>query len=225
MRKIQVLGIDLKDYTVRESMRKIDEFFHSGRMCTVAYITTQGLMEAKDTPEIREWMQALDLTVAADVDILHAAGVDNRNRQKEVEEDDFTEEFLKKVYRSRKSVFVLADTKKQLEQLIPALLDYQDNLKIVGTYALEELQADEDYVINEINIAAPNVVISILPSPKREQFFKDNHMKLNADLWLMLKEGVTIVGKHKGVGVRIYKQLIKKVFQHRVMNFEKETKE
>ena len=44
MRKMQVLGIELQDHTVREAMKKTDAFLRDGKVSTIAYITMRGLM-------------------------------------------------------------------------------------------------------------------------------------------------------------------------------------
>lgn len=225
MRKIHVLGIDFTDYTLREGMKKVDEYLRDGKVSSIGYITTKGLMEANDTPAMKEWMESLDLAIPADADILRAAGVESMGRIREVEENLFIKEFLKKAAKGRRSIFLLAETREQMGSLSKTLLGYQEHLKIVGTYAMEELQADEDYVVNEINIAAPEILISQLPSPRRETFYENNKMKLNTEVWLMLKAGMIIGDQHKNLMYRFYDNIIKKMFRHRVMHFEKETDE
>ena len=223
MRKCQILGIELMDYTMRESMRKVDEYLRDGKVSAIGYVTTKGLMEANEEPRLKEWMQGLDLTIAADVEILHAAGIDSTARLREVEENLFIKEFLKKLARGHRSVFVLAETREQLGKLTEGLLEYQENLQIVGTYAMEELQADEEYVVNEINIAEPDVLLSQLPSPRREDFFESSKMKLNPEIWLMLKEGMSIGEQRRGIRGNLYDKFLKKSFWHRVMRFKGET--
>ena len=72
MRKMEVLGIPMKDLTIRESMKKVEQFFADEKVSTIALITMKGLIKAQDSPEIKEWMSSLDMTVAVDADILHA---------------------------------------------------------------------------------------------------------------------------------------------------------
>lgn len=223
MKRIQLLGVELTDYNLRESMRKVDEFLRNGKVSTIGYITTKGLIEAGEIEEIKNWMMELDLTIPADADILHAAGVEAGSRIHEVEENLFFKEFLKKIVRGKKTVFVLSDTKEQMGELSKILVEYQEHLKIVGTYAMEELTAEDDYLVNEINIAGPDVIISNLSSPKRENFFKSNHMKLNAEIWLMLKNGMKLGNKNQGVFAKLYDKMLRKVFRRRVMQSMKET--
>lgn len=221
MKEIQVLGVSFKDYTLREAMRKTDGFLNSGKVNAIGYITTKGLMEAGEAPEMKEWMMSLDLAIPADVDILHAAGIETMSRQREVEENLFMKEFLKRAVRGRRTIFLLAQTKEQVAGLSDELFNYQEHLKIVGTYAMEELQADEDYVVNEINIAAPDILISHLASPERESFFENSRMKLNTEVWLMLKDGMKIGNQQKGLWSHFYDSITKTIFRRRVMRFQK----
>ena len=95
MRKMQVLGIELQDHTVREAMKKTDAFLRDGKVSTIAYITMRGLMEAEGSQERQDFLRELDLTVPADSDILRAAGIATRNRVREVDNDEFLTEFLR----------------------------------------------------------------------------------------------------------------------------------
>ena len=213
MRHMQVLGVELQDYTVREAMRKTDYFLRDNKVSTIAYITIRGLMAAEESPELRSFLSNIDLTVAADSDILRAAGVENRNRIKEIENDEFMEEFLKKLVRGKRKVYLLTGTKEQLQELEECLKSYQEKLRIVGRFSLDELEKEEDYLINEMNGLMPEVVISNISSPQREQFFENNHMKMNARIWLMLKDKVVHTMRRKGIAWRLGDLFFKTLFR------------
>lgn len=220
MRQMQVLGVELQDYTVREAMRKTDVFLRDQKLSTIAYITTRGLMATEESPELRTFLSNLDLTVAADSDILHAAGIENRNRIKEIENDEFMEEFLKKLVRGRKSVYLLTGTKDQLVQLEECLKSYQHSLRIIGRFSLDELEKEEDWLINEMNSQMTEVVISNISSPQRESFFENNHMKMNAHIWLMLKDKVVHSAHKKNVLWRFADMLSGKLFRRKVVQYQ-----
>lgn len=217
---MQVLGVELQDYTVREAMRKADAFLRDQKLNTIAYITTRGLMAAEQSPELRTFLSGLDLTVAADSDILRAAGIENRNRIKEIENDEFMEEFLKKLVRGKRNVYLLTGTKEQLAALEECLKSYQHNLKVVGSFSLEELEKEEDWLINEMNSRMTEVVISNISSPQRESFFENNHMKMNARIWLMLKDKVVHSVHKKGILWRFSDMISKKWFRRKVEQYQ-----
>ena len=54
MRKMQVLSVSLVDYTVREAIRKVEEYFHDGKMHTIAYISKKGVMQADENEQVKE---------------------------------------------------------------------------------------------------------------------------------------------------------------------------
>lgn len=220
MRQMQVLGVELQDYTVREAMRKADLFLRDQKLNTIAYITTRGLMAAEESPQLRTFLSNIDLTVAADSDILHAAGIENRNRIKEIENDEFMEEFLKKLVRGKRSVYLLTGTKEQLTELEECLKSYQHSLRIVGKFSLDELEKEEDWLINEMNSQMAEVVISNISSPQRESFFENNHMKMNARIWLMLKDKVVHATHKKKILWRFADMISKKWFRRKVVQYQ-----
>jgi len=222
MRKVQVLSVSLYDYTVREAMRKVEEFFGQGTASTIAYVSKEGIMDADENEQIKEFYNKVDLVVFTDPDILRAANVETRNRLREIEENAFIDEFLKKMIRQRKSIYLLAQTDAELVKLETSLKSYQENLNFVGRFALEHLEADEDFVVNEINMQQPSVLISILPAGKRIEFYDANHMKLNTNIWLMLKDDVDIQNKRRGLIRKIYDDLMRSIFKKRLLQYESE---
>ncbi len=220
MRQMQVLGVELQDYTVREAMRKTEEFLRDQKMNTIAYITTRGLMAAEESPELKAFLSGLDLTVAADSDILRAAGIENRNRIKEIENDEFMEEFLKKLVRGKRSVYLLTGDREQLAALEACLKSYQHSLRVVGRFSLDQLEKEEDWLINEMNGLMTEVVISNISSPQRESFFENNHMKMNARIWLMLKDKVVHSAHKKSVFWRLADGVSRKWFRKKVEQYQ-----
>lgn len=220
MRKLQVLGVSLNDYTVRESMRLVEEYLKGGRLNTIAYISKKGILEADENEVVKDFITKMDLVVSTDSDILRAANVETRSRLKEIDENAFMEEFLKKLIRQRKTIYLLAQTQADLKQLEAGLESYQKGLQIVGRFVLDELEADEDFVVNEINKEEPSVLISILPSMKRIGFYDANHMKLNANIWLILKDNMVLHNRDKGFFRKLSEKLMGKNFARKVLQYQ-----
>lgn len=222
MRKMEVLGIPLQDLTIRESMKKVEQFFADGKVSTIALITMKGLIKAQDSPEIKEWMSSLDMTVAVDADILHAADISYRSRIHDVENNVFISEFLKKLVRQRKTIYLMSQTEEGLKKLERELLSCEEGLRIVGKAAVDDLDYDDDFVINDMNMKVPWVLISNLESPKREQFLKENHMKMNVRVWLMLRADRELQTEEKGPVRKICDKLMKQWFWLRLNRYKEQ---
>nr|MBQ8252246.1 WecB/TagA/CpsF family glycosyltransferase [Lachnospiraceae bacterium] len=225
MKHMQVLGVELKDYSVREAMRKVDFFLRDGRVATIAYISSLGLMKAENSPELKTFLSEMDMTVASDADILRAGGVAVRSRIKEIENDEFLEEFLKKLVRGRKKIYLLSDTGEQLGILEEAVRDYQPNIDIVGMFSMDKLEHDEDYLINEMNGLMPHVLISNISSPLREQFFENHHMKMNVSIWLMLKDKMIFASQNRGPARKLGDRIMKMMFRKKAEKYQNDKSE
>jgi len=230
MRTFQVLGITLTDYSVREAMRKVEEYLNDGKVSTICYITTGGLLEAESRTETKEFLENMNLTVAADAEVLKAADILTRGRQREIENNDFIRVFLHRVAREKLDVCLLSDSLEEADKLEEGLKSYQASLHVTGHFEAGSEEGDDETLINDINVLAPKIIISNLSHPRREQFFAEHHMKLHAEVWLILKNDMVIEARSLSLMERLKKRLSKKalarsVDQYRKVQLKSDTKE
>lgn len=211
IKKIEILGMSLDNYTVREAMLQVETYLTNATMNTIENISMEMLVKAQNDEVLKECIEQLDLVIVSEKEILKAAGVISAQRMKETAENEFAREFMKRIVRNKRTVYLLGDTGAQIEQLQEFLRSKYPKLRISGLYALEDCTGDYDNIINEINIAEPDVIFSVLPSPQQEYFLKDNVGKFNAKIWYGLgvnyakKRGVSEVAEfakklvHKGM--------------------------
>lgn len=222
MKKINLLGISLRDYTLKESMKLASIYLNNGALNTISYISTQILVEAGENLEQQEWLESMDLTISGDLDILRAAAITSRSRFHEVENDEFIKEFLKKIVRSRKTVFLLSDSETSLANLYKEMLEYQENIQIVGSYILDELSGGQDSLINEINDIVPTVIISCMPYPYQEQLMCENKKRINAEIWIALPGNRRSKKRKKFGNGKISLYLDKRIFRKRISKYQNE---
>lgn len=183
IKKIDIMGILLDDYTVREALHQIESFSDDNVLRSIESISMQMLMEAEKDEELRNAISSLDLAIVGQKEILEVAGVGTMQRIKETEENDFFYEFLKRLERNHKRLFLLGETKEKNNRIKEKLIEQYPQLSIVGEYALENCIGDQAAVINEMNAATPDLVLSALPSPTQEHFFWEHKDKINARIW------------------------------------------
>ena len=177
------MGILLDDYTVREALHQIESFSDDNVLRSIESISMQMLMEAEKDEELRNAISSLDLAIVGQKEILEVAGVGTMQRIKETEENDFFYEFLKRLERNHKRLFLLGETEEKNNRIKEKLIEQYPQLSIVGEYALENWIGDQAAVINEMNAATPDLVLSALPSPTQEHFFWEHKDKINARIW------------------------------------------
>lgn len=221
MKDMNVLGIELKDYSVKEAMKMVNQFLKDAKVDTVCFLSTDILLSAGDNQDLKQWLQSMDLTVPVSTEILYAANLASRQRLKEVENSSFYTEFMKKISMEKRTVFILAEKDATVNASTEFLEKNAPGVQIVGSYAFENLTGDSDVIINEINSTFPDIVFSRLPSPKQEQFVYENKSKINAKLWMALKENFIAKEGKSGLKIRNLSTLIEKtIFRRHVSKYE-----
>jgi N-acetylglucosaminyldiphosphoundecaprenol N-acetyl-beta-D-mannosaminyltransferase len=182
-KKIDILGIQLDNHSVREAMRKVETYLGNQELNTIEKVSSGMLIGSEQDPVLKEMIKNLDLALIGEKEILKVAGIDTMQRIRETEENDFFFAFFDRMEKDGKKMFLLAETSEQLADAKAKLTELFPELAIDGTFALSECVGNEEAVINEINALTPDVIISVVSSPRQEHFFMEHKDKIGANLW------------------------------------------
>ena len=208
IKQIQLLGMTIPNYSLRDELLLAQEALKDDRLCILLTVSMQSLVRvsSSESPQIKECVEQANLVVVEDPEILSVAGINSSQRIREAQDHLFFTELLKRLQRGQQQVYLVASKNAALEKIKEILADRYEKLHIVGQYSIEEYPDDLDRMINEINSAAPDVIISVMPTPQQEEFLVANRSKLMAKLWYGLGENYSLLEK-RGFGWRM-KRLI-----------------
>lgn len=221
MQKYTILGITLYDYGAREALRNTDSFLHNGALNTIAYISSSNLAQASKDEQLKDCLEAIDMTVCTEPDVLEAAGIAGRNRIREIDEKVYLRELFRKFGRNRNSVYLLADTQDNLEVLQEIISEYQDNLLIKGCGVYEDFGSQPERLVNDLNDLAPEVIISRMPWPADVQLMHAYGHFVNAELWVSLPFGAVGWVRNPSLLARLKRRLVYQAFTHNVNEYNK----
>ena len=218
VRKYSILGISLSDCPVKEAVSQIEGYLRGGALRTAAGLTAHMLELAAADEDGRELMEKTDLTVCMEADILEAAGISCESRIKEIEENLFWTEFLEELARRQSGIYLLADTSGRAEDLLEMLVLSQDNLNIMECRGYEEFDFQPERLINAVNEAAPDVVLSRLKWPADLRLMHEGQRLLNAKLWMALPDR-DITGRPR---TGVLTEIRRKIFRKKVNEYKEE---
>lgn len=222
MQKMNILGIELTDYSLKESLLLVDDFMKNGALNTILYVTTPMLILAgKDTHE-KEEIEAMDLTLCGDADILKVAKIESKSRLYEVENRIFLKEFLRRIARNDKTIYLLSDSEEDGRSLKAELLSFQRDIAICGIRVIREDAEDTEEIINSINDVAPTVVISRMNLKKQEQIMSDAKPFINAEVWLGISRDMKLVEHRESLQRKAMNWIYKKAFRNRMNRYQGE---
>ena len=209
IKQIQLLGMTIPNYSLREELQLAQDALRDERLRLLLTVSMQSLIKVSnsESQQVKECVEQADLIVVEDPEILSVAGINSSQRIREAEDHLFFTELLKRLQRGQQQVYLVASKNAALETIREILRERYEKLHIVGQYSIEDYPDDLDRMINEINSAAPDVIISVMPTPQQEEFLVANRSKLLAKLWYGLGENYGLLMEKKGFGWRM-KRLI-----------------
>ena len=149
----------------------------------------------------------------------------SRSRGKEIESNLFLKGLLRKISKEGRSVFLLAASEAKLDSLRDSLINFYGPLNIVAAASKDGTAGEDDSIVNEVNSSLPDIIIMNLESPDAERFIKENRMKLNTQLIVILRDvsfRVNSRGEVKKGGLGDF--LMRRVFKNAAVNYVKEDK-
>lgn len=222
MQKINMLGVALTDYSLKESLILLENYMKSGRLNTILYVTPPVLILAGHDEEHKKCIEEMDLTLCGDAELLRMAKLDAPGRMHEVENRIFLKEFLRKMVRGSRKIYLLGESEEELGALRAELEGFQKGLIISGSSVITE---DTDEIINRINDVAPAAIISRLSHGKQEKYMSQFRPFANAEVWLGIPKDM-MLGTDKGpFRNRIMGKIYKKIFRSRMNRFKDESGE
>lgn len=222
MQKLNILGVALTDYSLKESLVLLEDYIKSGRLNTILYITPPVLILAGQDEEQKKCIEAMDLTLCGDVDLLRVAKIDSSSRAYEVENRIFLKEFLRRLVRGSRKIYLLGESEEELEALRRELDAFQKGLVISGSSVIAE---DTEEIINRINDVAPTAIISRISHGKQEKYMSEFKPFANAEVWLGISKDMVLGTNKEPFRNRIMGKIYKKIFHSRMNRFKDENGE
>lgn len=220
IKEITVAGIQLNSYTALENLTRIGKNLDNHVFTTVEEIYMRTLLLAKEDEVVKKVVEALDVTVIAENGVWDAVGENTHLRKREIENREFFFQLMRILERNKYSILILGEAKQEVAKAFEYIADEFSRLQVVGTIALEECPTVSEGIINDINLLSPDVIVSVLPSPKQEHFLAEHRAMLSTRLWYGIGSGKVLGQKHS-----LKYMLLKKLRKYKLMNYMKENGE
>lgn len=226
MQKIDILGMNLTDYSVREAVGITDRFLGSGSLNTILFISAKILVGVGVSEEQQAWMADADLVVWSDAEIVKQAGIRAKDRIHEVEDQSYIREVLKRLGRGKKSLYLLAESEAGLEELEADLKAVREDLNIIGKSVADGMVQEEwDAMANRMNEAAPVAVISRMAFEHQMRMMEGMKRILNAEVWLALDQRALSGGNREPFIKKLLSKWYHLLFQKQLSEYQDANKQ
>lgn len=212
--KIQVLDLQIDNLTAKDAIKRVVSYMGTEPVSVVEMVTMNTLAQFQQDEMAKELFESFDIALASDKGMLEAAGETDERRLKEVDELLFIKMVMRFLHKNSAKVFLLAEDEVDLQKLDMYMQEDYSNIQVVGKATMEENGASDDMLLNLVNGAEAECILSALPSPVEEQFVFRNKSLVNARVWLGFGNLLEELNKDK-TGLQkvkdfILRQLLKK---------------
>ncbi|MGN0333688.1 MAG: WecB/TagA/CpsF family glycosyltransferase [Lachnospiraceae bacterium] len=214
--RINVLDINIDKFTAKQAMKCFIEFMQTDPVDVIEMVTVENLMQMNETPDLKGSVRDFELILAGESMILESAGVTDKDYLLETEKQTFLKMLFRYLHKNHKRVYLLVDTQEEGQALYHYLEHHYRGVQIGGMAKVVDEDRADDMVVNAVNGADIDCVISTMSSPLQEDFILKNRSILNAHVWLGLGKEVLDL-KKTGIMLGRFTQFItKKIFQKEV---------
>ena len=186
MNRIDVLGIEFDNIDIVEAveraMRLMDEHCH-------AYVVTPNpeiVLESRKNKGLSAAVRSADMVLPDGVGVIYASHILGTPIKNRIPGIDFASALLARMSESEKKVFLLGAKPGVAELAAQRLTERYPGLLVCGVNDGFFDQADNEFLVEKINSAAPDLVMVCLGSPKQEIWMKNNAQQLDVGLMIGL---------------------------------------
>ena len=219
MQKINLPGMTLTDYSLREAIGITDRFLGSGSLNTILFISAKILVGAGVLAEQQEWIRDADLIIWSNAEIAKQAGIKAKDRIREVEDQDYIKEVLQRLGREKEPLYLLAESEEDLEKLEFDLRLLREDLNIAGSGIIGGAPEEWDDEANRINTLAPTAIISWLQFDRQGRLIERMKRILNADIWLGLDPQMVLGSRKEPFLKKVLSKWYHHLFQRQLLEY------
>ena len=214
--RMNILDINIDKITAKEAMKRFVSFMKTEPLKVIELVTVNSLMQMEDALEVKQSVSSFEMVLPTDVTILKSAGVTDKKLLQDTQDGVFLKMLFRYLHKNHKRVYLLVDTEEEGKAFFEYLERHYKGIQIGGMAKVAEEDRADDMIVNAINGADIDCVLSCMSSPLQEDFIFKNRNLLNTRIWLgMGKESP--MKRRTGVMYSHFAQFImKKIFQKEV---------
>ena len=187
MKTYEILGINIKDYSVREALHKTREYLSYNVPSVVFFMTREVLLASSDSDEHKRFIEEdAEITMLDSSDIFRAASVTDKGREREIDRNLYMKGLLRMLSKEHRRIYLITENPGQMEGLKTLLGTFENALQIAGSYDGSESLSVED-ITNDINTVTPYVVFAVFTGTEGIDFILTGKKFMNTRLIVVIQ--------------------------------------
>lgn len=184
--QVELFGTLITDISSHEIVRAILDVVSKGLKHRIFNVNVHALNIAYRCPRFRHSLRSADLVFCDGFGVVLAARLRGRRLRHRNTPPDWLDELAEAATAADASIFLLGDEEAVVSAMEREMREKHRELRIVGQHHgfFQKHGAENDRVIQQINEAAPDIVLVGMGMPVQEFWIDENIERLNAKVFL-----------------------------------------
>lgn len=218
---MNVLGIEVNNYTAKEAMETIAGYMQEEPVSLVEVVTADSVIRMSQSEAMCEKLEQMDLIMPGDKAILEAMEVSDRKKLQEAEKHTFIKLLMSYLHRNNTKVFLMADTEEDMKELQSRLEYRYKSIEVVGAALVPGQNDMYDMIINQINGVEAQCIIASVASENQEAFICKCRNVLNVRLWIGISRTAAMFVEKEKLTERMFVFAGSKILKRKVIKEKK----
>lgn len=214
--RMNILDIELDKMTAKEAMRHFVEYIDTEPAEVIEFVTADSLMQMDEVSGIKKEVCGFELVLPADTTLLKTAGISDKKILKDTENSVLIKMMFRYLHKNHKRIYLLVDTQEDGRKVYEYFEKHYPGIQIGGIAKVVQEDRADDMIVNAINGADIDCVVSYMSSPLQEDFISKTRNQLNIRIWLGLGKEVPVLKHLRTKQVVLSRFIMKKILQKEV---------
>ena len=214
--RMNILDIELDKMTAKEAMRHFVEYIDPEPAEVMEFVTAESLMQMDEVSGIKKEVCGFELVLPADTTLLKTAGISDKKILKDTENSVLIKMMFRYLHKNHKRIYLLVDTQEDGRKVYEYFEKHYPGIQIGGIAKVVQEDRADDMIVNAINGADIDCVVSYMSSPLQEDFISKTRNQLNIRIWLGLGKEVPVLKHLRTKQVVLSRFIMKKILQKEV---------
>lgn len=200
MDKISIMGVRINNVTMKEVLNTIEKKIKNEETYVIYTPNTEFIMKCQEDEEFLNYMNKSDVNIPDGIGLIYAAKIKNLPLKEKVAGYDLSINMLQMANKDGLKLYAIGGKPGVAETAMKNIHEKYPNINIVGchhgyfkgSHLGIKGHEEEIKVIDEINIAKPDILFVGFGAKKQEQWIQYNKNKLNVKI--IIGNGGTIDG-------------------------------
>ena len=184
--KFSLLGIDITSSTMKDAVNILDQNIADNKQCHVITANPEIVMMACKDDDFKDILQSAEFVFADGTGVVWAGRRKGFSVPERVTGFDLTQQLLKLADQKNYSVFFFGAADGVAQKALDNIAEKHQNINFSGCRHGFFCDADNDEIIDQINAAAPDILLVALGAPKQEKWVHENRKSLQAKVILCI---------------------------------------